>query len=194
MKNNVSFLILIGAWILLWPIVILFALSRNREAILQDMQEDMKYRKANFTGINAVLYVFLLDRYYRTLFYYRVGNKSCLFSWIWRGEKTFYPLCKNMGGGIFCIHPFSTILNAKSIGRNFSCRQCTTVGNKLDDKPDERPTIGDNVTLGANVVVIGNIHIGNNVIVGAGSVVVKDVPDNAVVAGNPARIIKFLNK
>lgn len=49
----------------------------------------------------------------------------------------------------------------------------------------------DNVTVGANAVIIGNITIGNNVIVGAGSVVVKDVPDNAIVAGNPARIIKF---
>lgn len=41
------------------------------------------------------------------------------------------------------------------------------------------------------MVIIGNVHIGNNVIIGAGSVVVKDVPDNAVVVGNPARIIKY---
>lgn len=50
--------------------------------------------------------------------------------------------------------------------------------------------IGDNVTLGGNVTIIGPVHIGNNVIVGAGSVVVKDVPDNCIVAGNPARIIR----
>ena len=42
----------------------------------------------------------------------------------------------------------------------------------------------------ANSVVFGNIKIGNNVTIGAGSVVTKDIPDNCVVAGNPARIIK----
>ena len=51
------------------------------------------------------------------------------------------------------------------------------------------PVIGDNVTVGANVVIIGNVTIGNNVVIGAGSVVVKDVPSNVVVAGNPVRVI-----
>lgn len=50
--------------------------------------------------------------------------------------------------------------------------------------------IGDNVPLGANVTIIGPVHVGNNVTIGAGSVVVKDVPDNVVIVGNPARIIK----
>ena len=50
--------------------------------------------------------------------------------------------------------------------------------------------IGDNVSIGANVNIIGNITIGNNVEIGAGSVVVKDIPDNCVVVGNPARIIR----
>ena len=47
------------------------------------------------------------------------------------------------------------------------------------------------MTLGANVTIIGDITIGNNVTIGAGSVVVKDVPDNSVVVGNPARVIKY---
>lgn len=76
----------------------------------------------------------------------------------------------------------------QKIGDYFSCIHCTTLGAKGNG----RPVIGNNVTLGANVTIIGHVHIGNNVIVGAGSVVVKDVPDNCVVAGNPARIIKYL--
>ena len=52
--------------------------------------------------------------------------------------------------------------------------------------------IGDNVTLGVNVTIIGGITIGNNVIIGAGSVVVKDIPDNSVAVGNPARVIRTL--
>ncbi|HAB26474.1 MAG TPA: serine acetyltransferase, partial [Xanthomarina gelatinilytica] len=54
------------------------------------------------------------------------------------------------------------------------------------------PIIGNDVTVGANVVIIGNITIGDHVVIGAGSVVVKDVPSNCVIAGNPARVIKTL--
>ena len=46
------------------------------------------------------------------------------------------------------------------------------------------------MSLGANVTIIGPVHIGNNVTVAVGAVVVKDVPDNCMVAGGPAKIIK----
>ena len=85
-------------------------------------------------------------------------------------------------------HPYATILNAESIGDNFSCIHCTTLGAT----PKGRPVLGDNVSLGANVTIIGPVHIGNNVVIGAGSVVVKDVPDNCVIAGNPAKIIRYI--
>lgn len=58
--------------------------------------------------------------------------------------------------------------------------------------------IGDNVFIGSNTTVLLNVKIGSNVIIGAGTLVNKDIPDNAVVAGVPARIIgsfeDFLNK
>lgn len=51
-------------------------------------------------------------------------------------------------------------------------------------------TIGDNVWLGGNTVVCPGVHIGSNVVIGAGSVVTKDIPDNCIAAGNPARVIR----
>lgn len=51
-------------------------------------------------------------------------------------------------------------------------------------------TIGDNVWIGGRAVINPGLTIGNNVVVASGAVVVKDVPDNVVVGGNPARIIK----
>ena len=47
--------------------------------------------------------------------------------------------------------------------------------------------------LYANSVIIGGIKIGDNAIIGAGSVVISDIPANAIVVGNPARIIKYLD-
>lgn len=49
--------------------------------------------------------------------------------------------------------------------------------------------VGDNVVICARSIILYNVHIGSNVIIAAGSVVTKDVPDDAIVAGNPARII-----
>ena len=53
-------------------------------------------------------------------------------------------------------------------------------------------TIGDDVWIGGNVTILPGITIGNNVVVAAGAVVTKDVPDNVVVGGVPARIIKTI--
>lgn len=93
-----------------------------------------------------------------------------------------------MKGGFLLAYSYATDLNADSIGKNFSCRHRTTLG----ENSNGRPQIGDNVALGANVTIIGNIHISSNVIVSAGSVVVKDVSDICIVAGNPAKIIKYI--
>ena len=51
--------------------------------------------------------------------------------------------------------------------------------------------VEDGVLVGANAVVIEGVHIGKNAVVAAGAVVIEDVPDNAVVAGSPAKIIKM---
>ena len=50
--------------------------------------------------------------------------------------------------------------------------------------------IGDNVWIGTRVIILPGVTIGNNVVIASGSVVTKDVPDNVVVGGNPAKIIK----
>lgn len=54
-----------------------------------------------------------------------------------------------------------------------------------------RITIGNDVWLGANVIITNGANIGNGVIAGAGAVITKDVPDYAIVAGVPARIIRY---
>ena len=57
-----------------------------------------------------------------------------------------------------------------------------------------RPTvIGDDVWIGANVIIFPGVAVGDHVVIGAGAVVTKNVPDYAVIAGNPAQIVKMRN-
>ena len=69
--------------------------------------------------------------------------------------------------------------------------QGVTIGGMLKENEMLVPRIGNNVILFAGAKVIGNVTIGNNVVVGANAVVTHDVPDNAVVAGIPARVISM---
>ncbi len=178
--------------ILFFPHMLLFFISNNRELLKLDAINTIKPLDLSYkcNGALAVLWLLENDRYFRTMFYSRIGILSNLVSWYTPGEHTFMPCCPSVGGGIYLAHPYATILNAKSIGKNFTVRQCTTIGNKKDGRNDLVPVIGDNVNVGANVVIIGDITIGNNVIIGAGSVVTHDIPDNSIVVGNPAHIIR----
>lgn len=53
-------------------------------------------------------------------------------------------------------------------------------------------SIGNNVFIGLNTLIVNSVEIGNNIIIGAGSVINKDIPDNQIWAGNPARFIRDL--
>ena len=92
----------------------------------------------------------------------------------------------------FCIgHNSGNVVNASAvIGENVMMLQGVTIGGWKGHAPH----IGNNVFLGAGSKIIGNVTIANNVVVGANAVVSHDVPDNAVVAGVPARIISMDGK
>lgn len=91
----------------------------------------------------------------------------------------------------FSIHHYNCIvIHGKSIiGKNLDIRQGVTIG----DVCSEVPIIGDNVYIGAGAKIIGKVVVGSNVIIGANSVVTKDIPNNTVVAGVPAKAIKKIN-
>jgi len=87
-------------------------------------------------------------------------------------------------GGIGVVLHKRTVM-----GRNCMIGSNVTVGGKSGLY--EVPVFGDNVYIATGAKILGPIKIGNNVTIGANAVVISDVPDNAVVAGVPARIIRI---
>lgn len=171
---------------------ILLCIYGGKSKIHSDLMVLSGHVNIKMPFVLQLLYMLHTDRYFRSLFYHRIGKlSSILISW-WRPGDRYFTIssaCK-LGSGFWYAHPYSTILAANSIGDNFRCVHCVTIGNTNKGKP----TIGNNVSVGANAVIIGPIRIGNNVSIGAGAVVVKDVPDNAIVVGNPGKVIKFKKK
>ena len=104
------------------------------------------------------------------------------------GFGIYVPSRLKVGKG-FAIHNFSGIfLPPTTTGDNLIVFQGVTVGH-LRGQGGKPPRLGSNVFLGAGCKVMGNITIGNNVVVGANSLVVNDVPDNCTVVGVPARVV-----
>ena len=98
---------------------------------------------------------------------------------IGKGSKFAY-------GGIGCVvHSRARIGDRVIIGQN------STIGRSLD--PEDFPSIGNDVYISAGARIIGSIHVGNNVIIGANAVVNKDVEDNCIVAGVPAKVIRSVD-
>ncbi len=91
--------------------------------------------------------------------------------------------------GVFIGHSVTFI--------NDSYPRATTEGGHLQTESDwkvERTVIKKGASVGSGSTILANVTVGENAIVGAGSVVTKDVPPNAIVAGNPAKVLRYITK
>jgi putative colanic acid biosynthesis acetyltransferase WcaB len=143
---------------------------------------------------------------FRTTHY--LSQSSIPFSFLSLPSRFFYqiiveyilgveiPYNTQIGTNLQLHHAHSLVINSQTIiGDNCILRHCTTIGNKTtaDGVSSGCPQIGNSVEIGSNVVILGEIKIGDYSVIGAGSVVVKDVLPETIVAGNPAKIISQKN-
>ena len=86
------------------------------------------------------------------------------------------------------------------IGANFCCFDSDFHGLSVKERDNPSAVIsksvliGDNVFIGQNVTILKGVKIGDNVVIGNGAVVTKSFPDNVIIAGNPAKIIKKIEE
>lgn len=150
---------------------------------------------------NEVWYIYHYIRHLRYVEYYMncKGRKHPLFLWHFFRYKrlgfklrmTIYPNTIGPGFRIYHAGDFIHVGPNVRIGRNCTMLPGVVFGNKTET-PNERPVIvGDNCYFGLGAKILGTVKIGNNVTVGANAVVTKDIPDNVVVGGIPAKIIKY---
>lgn len=124
----------------------------------------------------------------RSVFYWRLGKfaKYCFFWMPGRANLHLFIDPEKVGGGFYVCHGWGTVINAHRIGKNFRVIQNVTVGSKNY----KGCVIGDNVSVWANAIVVGDITVGDNCQIGAGAVVVKSIPDNSVVIPSKSMIIR----
>ena len=102
------------------------------------------------------------------------------------------PFNAEIGSGLYIGHFGCIFVHPQArIGKNCNLSQDVTIGQANRGRNKGYPVIGDGVYIGPGARVIGAVRIGNNVAIGANCVVTKDVPDNAVCAGVPGRVISY---
>jgi serine O-acetyltransferase len=98
------------------------------------------------------------------------------------------PARASIGPGLRIYHAGPVVIHEKTvIGSHCTLNVGTVIGAARDD---DVPVIGDRLTTGAHSHLLGAISVGDDVSVGALSIVTKDVPAGALVAGNPARVLR----
>ena len=96
-----------------------------------------------------------------------------------------------IGKRLFIDHGMGIVIGETAIiGDNCTIYHGVTLGGTGKERKKRHPTLKNNVVIGCGSKILGNITLGNNVKVGANAVVLKDVPDNKVVVGVPAKIVE----
>lgn len=156
------------------------------------------YRYSGSTSFKAFIITLILEAGFRKMIPIRLAKSRlkviCILGKILnllsRNGAIKINYKTQIGYGLYIGHGGPVIINNTAIiGNNCNISQFLTIGAN----EGKAAVIGNNVYIGPNVCIVENVKIGNNVTIGAGSVVTKDIPDNATACGNYAKIINYNN-
>lgn len=182
-------------------------MEHGRIKTKEDLGFYLSEDKKRFDGKSPSLKDWLLKnewayiyKYIRTLryleYYLNSGNRFMYYFYFFIYKRMCFNLNidikpNNLGPGFRLMH-LGALVRIKHncrIGRNCTILPGVVIGNKRLEGDDSWVVIGDNCYIGLGAKIFGNVRIGDNVTIGANAVVTKDIPDNAVVGGVPAKII-----
>ena len=128
---------------------------------------------------------------FRSVLYFRTADDARwirLFAWIlravYRPMALLYIDTKRIGPGFFVNHGFGSVILAEEIGENCQIFHGVTIGYTSKGPPK----IGSRVEIGAGAKVLGKITVGDDVFIGANAVVLDDVPSGMIAVGVPAQV------
>jgi serine O-acetyltransferase len=169
-------------------------------AIILAAMADLTAVRTRDPAAESYLTPFLYYKGFHALQWHRIGH------WLWQSDRRdlahflqsrvseifavdVHPAVP-IGRGVFIDHGTGLVVGETSvIGNDVSILHEVTLGGTGKERGDRHPKVRDGVLLCAGAKVLGNVEIGRDAKVGAGSVVLKDVPPCATVAGVPARIV-----
>lgn len=178
------------------PVYLCALSSPQRKLIEMDVARWNQINNINFGFFDSLNWYMTYNKEFRNLIQHRLRHPAyspiCLLQAViarilWKPMESLYIYTKDIGGGLFIQHGFATIISAEKIGENCRIYQQVTIGYK----GDRAPTLEDNVSVTCGAKVLGGITMHANSLAAAGAVVVKDVPENAIVCGVPAKILGY---
>ena len=176
------------------PADIIYLTMQNRDVVDTDLERNLEEIPYDKVGLGALNFSLLFEKPFRNVFYYRTKKSIILrnFSRLFLKPLDTIEINGEIEKGFRIYHNYA-VIHPHQAGKNFTVGHGVTIGKGNPNKTDKKilnPIFGDDVTVMSNAIVFGGIEIGNRVVIGAGAVVTKDVPDDCVVIGNPARIIR----
>lgn len=180
-----------------FPVYLCVLFSTQKQLVIEDVDRWSAQLNKDFSNLFLALNYYLTHmKEFRNLLLHRLWNPTRTFRdkihvfiarRLWKPLDSLYLNTRYIGGGLFIQHGFATIVSAKSLGKNCWINQQVTIGYR----GEYAPVLKDNVSVFCGAKVLGNVVMNDNSVAGANAVVIKDVPENAIVAGVPAQIIKI---